>query len=257
MSWGLVAVGVGTIGGAIIGSNASKDAAKTQSDAATDAAKINAQAAQQSIQAQQEAAEQQRSDLQPFTQFGSGFIDPAQQAAQQQQELFGPNAGEAVMNSPMFQALQSQAQTNILQNQAVRGRLGTGETPMFMQDAALRTGFDVLQQERNAAMANTGQLASLVGMGQSAAAGQGAAGINTAANIGNTLTNSAMNQGGLMTDAAAANAAGIVGSANAYQGGINNMLGFGAQSGIFNKGPTVAPPSTTGINYGGGGTLQG
>ena len=250
MTWGMVAIGGGAVLGSVIGSGAAKVAAETQAQAAQAAAELQAQTAQQSIAAQQAAAAQQRADLQPFAQFGAGFINPAQQAAMQQQQLFGPGAGNAVMTNPMFQALLNQSNTNIMQNAAVSGRLGTGGTQQHLQDSALRTGFDILQQERNAAMANTGQLASLVGMGQSAAAGQGAAGINTAANIGNTLTGSAAMQSDYLTSGAAAQAAGQIGAANAWQQGIGNAIGSYAMFGGFGG------ANQAGVQNGLGGTIN-
>ena len=189
---------------------------KTQADAAKEAAAVQAGAANNAAQLAADATAQQRQDLQPFTQFGSSFIDPAQQAVSHQQQLFGANAGNAIMQNPMFQAIQDQNQTNIMQNAAVRGRLDSGGTQTALQDSALRTGFDILNQERSAALANSSFLANLVGQGQSAAAGQGAAGIQGAQMQGNSLT-----------DAGAAKAGGIVGAANAQAGGAQNLLGLG------------------------------
>lgn len=223
-------INVGKIVGGITGqtqADAAKKAAQIQAQAATNAAQLQAQTADKQIAAQQAAAAQQRADLDPFVQQGLSFIPQQNQAVAQSQALFGPNASQEIMNNPMFQALLDQSQTNILQNQAVRGRLGTGETPQFLQDAALRTGFDVLNQERSAQLQNAGFLANLVGQGQSAAAGQGAAAIQTGQGISNTLGQSTAMQNDLLTSGAAANAAGIIGAGNAYGQGAQNLISLG------------------------------
>ena len=129
------------------------------------------------------------------------------------------------MQNPMFQAIQQQNQTDILQNAAVRGRLGTGGTQTHLQDAALRTGFDVLNQERAAQLQNVGVLQNLVNQGQAAATGQ--AGFT---GIGNQIGT------GFTTDAAAANAAGTIGAANAQAAGTGNLINLGTS--IFGI-PTV------------------
>lgn len=184
--------------------------AKIQADAATDAANIQAAAAREAANLQYQAGQQQRADLQPFTQFGSGFIDPTQQAVMQSQQLYSDPM--SIMQNPMFAAIMEQNQRDVMQNAAVRGRLGTGGTQQHLLDTSLRTGFDVLNQERQAQMANATMLANLVGMGQSAAAGQGAG-----------TMQAALGQAGYLTDAAAAQAAGKIGVANAISGGIQGL----------------------------------
>lgn len=188
----------------------------SQADAAQEAGQLQYQATQQGIANQQAAQQQMREDLMPFTQFGTGMIGGAQQAYDQSAGLFGPNAGEQVMNNPMFQAIQGQVQNDILSNQAVRGRLGTGETPMFMQDAALRTGFDILGSERNAALQNRASMMQALGLGQSSVAQVGQSGMASAGNIANLLGQGANAQAG-----------GIMGAANAGAQGTQNLIGLG------------------------------
>lgn len=217
--------------GNITGANqaaAAQEAAAGQEAAALTAAELQAQSTTEQIAAQEAAAAQQRADLAPFTQFGASFIDPTQQAVAQSQQLFSDPS--SILNNPFLQALQAQAQTNILQNQAVRGRLGTGETPQFLQDAAIRTGFDVLNQERQAQIANVNQLRNLVAGGQSAAAGQGQGALATGANIAGTLQQGATGQNQLTTDAAAAQAAGVIGAANASAAGTQNLISLGTSA---------------------------
>ena len=195
---------------------------KTAADAAVSAAQIQSDAATAAAAQTADATALQRQDLQPFTQFGSSFIDPAQQAVAQSQQLFSDPG--SIMNNPFFTALQDQARTNILQNSAVRGRLDTGGTQQHLQDSALRTGFDVLNQERQAQLQNVGVLQGLVNQGQAAATGQ--AGFT---GFGNQV------QTGQLTDAAAATAGGIIGQANAQSAGAQGLLGagIGAATGGF------------------------
>lgn len=221
----------------------------TAADAAEEAGQLQYQATQDAIAQQQAAQEQLQQNLQPYMSFGQGFIPQVQQSFAQGAELYGPGASDAIMNNPMFQAIQNQVQQDILGNQAVRGRVGTGETPMFLQDAALRTGFDILNSERNANTMRTNQLLQALGIGQSSAAGVGNAGLQTAGQVGSLLT-----QGGN------ALASGVVGAANAQQQGTQNLINIGstlasaygagaAGSGMgaapsqfsYTGGPTVAP----------------
>lgn len=201
------------VGGALQGS-AAENAAETQADAAKYAADLSYQAGQQ-----------QRADLQPFTQFGAGFMPQAQQAVAQSQQLYSDPT--SIMQNPMFAAIMEQNQRDVMQNAAVRGRLGTGGTQQHLQDAALRTGFDILNSERQAQMANATMLANMVGMGQSAAAGQGAG-----------TMQAALGQGGYLTDAAAATAAGQIGAANAYSGMTNNLANLGMTAALLGQ-PTT------------------
>lgn len=208
----------------------------TAADAAEEAGQLQYQATQDAIAQQQAAQQQLQQNLQPYMSFGQGFIPQVQQSFAQGAELYGPGASDAIMNNPMFQAIQNQVQQDILGNQAVRGRVGTGETPMFLQESALRTGFDILNSERNANAMRTNQLLQALGIGQSSAAGVGNAGIQTAGQVGSLLA-----QGGN------ALASGVVGAANAQQQGTQNLIGLGTAaltggaSLPFTGGPRVAP----------------
>ena len=184
----------------------------------------------------------QQATLDPFNQFGQGMMGMANDAFAQQQALMGQGGADQVMNSPMFQALLAKSQQDIMSNQAARGRMGTGETPMFMQDAALRTGYDVLQGERQAALANTQSLMNPINLGFGAAGqiGQGQYGLGQ--NQAQTMMNSVIGQTGYNTDAAAATAGGIMGASNAYSEGYDNLgsaFGAGLGTSIGNAGASM------------------
>lgn len=220
----LVVGGLGSVIGGAMQAGAAKSGAQAQADAARYAADLQAQ-----------ATAQQREDLQPYAEFGSGFMGQAQQAVGQTQQLF--NDPMSIMQNPMFAAIMEQNQRDVMQNAAVRGRLGTGGTQQHLLDTSLRTGFDVLNQERQAQMANVSMLGNLVGMGQSAAAGQGAG----------TMQGAAL-QGGLLTDAAAAQAAGSMGAANAWANTAQNLGGLGMTAALLGS-PAI------GAGVGGGGVV--
>ena len=206
---------------------AARESGAVQAAAANQAATDIGLSEQEQLAALQAGQQAQQATMSPWSQFGQGFMPMAQDAYAQQQALMGAGGGEQVMNSPMFQALLAKSQQDIMSNQAARGRMGTGETPMFMQDAALRTGYDVLQGERQAALANTQSLMNPLNLGFGAASqiGQGQFGLGQ--NQANTMMNSIMGQTGYRTDAAAATGAGLVGAANARQSGISNIVGLG------------------------------
>lgn len=206
--------------------DAAQDAAALQAQAAMAQADATREATEMTVEEQRLAREQARSDLQPFVQFGQGFMGTARDAITSSQDLF--NDPMAIMQNPMFAAIMQDNQRQILQNTAARGRVGTGGTAEALQNAALRTGFDILNTERNAMLQNARFMSDVVGMGQSAAAGQGSASMQAGGNIANAITQGNITAGDLTTSAADAEAAGIVGGANAQQQGIMNVLNLGA-----------------------------
>ncbi len=206
--------------------DAAEEAAQVQSDAATAQAQATKEATAMVVAEQQAAREQSRADLQPFVDFGTGFMGQTQDAVSASQSLFTDPS--SIMENPFFTAMQEDVRRQNLQNAAVRGRMDSGGTIAGLESAALRTGFDILNSERTAQLQNATFLSNLVGQGQNAAAGQGASSMNAAAQIGNATMTGNQIAGNLMTDAANAQAAGIVGAANAQQQGIQNMFNLGA-----------------------------
>jgi len=220
---------IGGVVGSLTGENAAdaaRDAANIQAQAALAQAEATKEATAMTVEEQRLAREQSRADLQPFKEFGTGFMGQTQDAVNASQALF--NDPTSIMQNPMFVALQEETRRQNLQNAAVSGRLGTGGTLAGLESAALRTGFDVLNQERNAQLQNASFLSNLVGMGQNAAAGQGAASMQAGGNIGNLTMQGNQIAGNQAIGAANAQAAGVVGAANAQSQGIMNTLNLGA-----------------------------
>lgn len=206
--------------------DAAKEAADIQAQAALAQAEATKEATAMTVEEQRLAREQSRADLQPFVDFGTGFMGQTQSAVDASQELFTDPS--SIMSNPFFNAMQEDVRRQNLQNAAASGRLGTGGTAAGLESAALRTGFDILNSERTAQLQNATFLSNLVGQGQNAAAGQGASSMNAAAQIGNATMTGNQIAGNLATNAAAAQAAGVVGAANAQSQGIMNAINLGA-----------------------------
>lgn len=221
--------GVASLGGAIIGANASKSAAKSQV-AAADAATAE----------QRRQYDQTRQDMLPFYQSGIG-------ANQQLAYLLGINPGnveggasdpysgvnknigdfgslsksfgmEDFQQDPGYSFRLSEGQKALERSAASRGMLNSGAT----MKAALRYGQDMGSQEfqnaynryNNDKTTLYNRLAGISGSGQNTANTLASVGQNTANNIGNNIIG-----------AGNARAAGTMGAANAWTTGLNNIAG--------------------------------
>lgn len=212
-----------TVAANVIGSAISGDASKSAANTESDAAKYSANLQDQELQ-------QMRQTMQPFVQSGSF-------ANQRLMSLLG--VGPHNLTDPSFgsltqpftadtfrqyqdpgyqfqlqqgqQALQNSqaAQNGVLSGAALKDLIGFNQG---MASNAYSNAFDRYMASNDATYQ---RLAGLLGIGENAAAGVGNAGIQTGANIGNTI------MGG-----ASAQAAGTIGQANAVNGGINNALGY-------------------------------
>ena len=178
-------------------------------EAAAEGARLQAEVGREGLQLTREAQERLEETLAPFVGFGEELIPQAMR-------LFGRNAGQAIVDDPVFTALADEAQRRIFANQAARGRLGSGETPIFLQDALLRTGTDLLSRQR-------GDFLSGIGLGQASAAQQAAGGLQTSSRSADILSQIGNVQ-----------AAGGIGAANALGQGSSNIVGLGtALASIF------------------------
>jgi hypothetical protein len=123
-----------------------------------------------------------------------------------------------ITNNPFFDALAKQSTDTLLNNQAARGKVGSGGTAQALQNSLLLLGNDLLNQ-------NIGQRQTIANMGESAAAQTGTATQNTAAGVGNTLE-------GIGN----ARAAGAVGSANAWNTALGGISSLGPSLGAYGGG---------------------
>ncbi len=184
---------VASIGGALIGSNASQSAANTQ-----------AQAADQASQVQQNMFNTTQGNLKPYMGAGTNALSALQQMLGLGGGAGGAGAPDysAFMNSPGYQFQLQQGLGAIQGNAAATGG-ATGNTLRSL----MGYGQGLAGQTFNQYL---GQLQGLAGAGQ-----------NAAANLGGFSGQAAGQIGGALQSAGNATAAGQMGSANALVGGIN------------------------------------
>lgn len=208
-----MAIGTGTaiIGSALLGAAASRSASKTQASATQQAADIS-----------QQQYEQTRQDLEPWRKAGEGALNKLIPLSEYQK--FGM---DQFQQDPGYAFRLSEGQKALDRSAAARGGLISGgalrAATRYGQDMGsqeYQNAFNRYQIERNAQLA---PLQSLAGIGQTTATQLGQTGAANAANVGNYLT------GG-----AAAQAAGQVGMANAFTGGLGTYLNYNQGNALIN-----------------------
>lgn len=197
-----------------------------QADAAKSAANTQADAARYSADLQQHQFDQTRTSLQPFINTGydaqnslrnlMGIGTPSDQNTYGSlMKPFGAAEFQKYQDPGyQFQLQQGQnalqnsqaANSGVLSGGALKDLIGYNQG---MANNAYQNAFGRYMTQNDATY---NRLSSLLGVGENAAAGVGNIGAQTAANIGNTVTSGANAQ-----------AAGQIGAANAYAGGLNNM----------------------------------
>lgn len=184
------AIGIGTVGSAVIGSNAASKSAKA-SQKATD----------QTVAEQRRQFDLTRSDQMPWLEAGKGALG----------QLQALNSGDfsKFYQSPDYQFALDEGFKSLDRSAASRGRLYSGGY-----------GQDLTKYGQGLATQNYGnyygRLASLAGVGQSTATNLGEMGMNMASNIGKAYQTNAANR---------ASAYGA--QASAWQDGINGLAGLG------------------------------
>jgi hypothetical protein len=153
---------------------------------------------------------------------------------------------EQIKNSAQFQELAKQGEQGILQNASATGGLRGGNVQAALSQfrPALLNQLIESQYGKLAGLTSLGSTSAenLLRLGQASAAGTAAAGQQSAQNIGN-----------LMVGQGAAQAAGQIGSANAYAQGLGGLANA-ATSGVQNYQLMQAlnkPSLTSGIGTGG------
>lgn len=203
MSAVAVAVGAGVAGiaGAVITSNAQRDAANTQAGAANNAS-----------QTQWNMYEQQRQDQQPWLQAGSKALGDLQTQMPDLQRQFSM---ADFHEDPGYQFTLNQGLDAMQRSAAAKGMLGSTGTMQGLNNYAQGMASDQYQNAYNRFTQNQNQrynmLSGIAGTGQVANGQIGQAGMNTANNI-------SANQIG----AGNAQSAAQIGSANAWGGALSN-----------------------------------
>jgi len=210
------------LGSAVLGAYGANKASKTQAQAATQAADL-----------QKSQFEQTREDQAPYRAAGYNALAEMQRTAGNVPGAF-KFGNEAMYQDPGYAFRLSEGQKALDRSAAARGGLISGGA----LKAATRYGQDMGSQEYgnaynraltsyNTGVASENQLynrqAALSGIGQTSTNLVGQAGQNYANNAGN-----------LMTSGAAANAAGQVGMANAFTGGLGTYLNYTNNNALLN-----------------------
>lgn len=216
------------IGSSLLGSKSAGDAASTQAAAADRAAELQNQQYQQT-----------RQDQMPWMEAGKAALNQLVPLATNYRS-FGM---KDFVIDPGYNFRLTEGLKQLGHQAGARGGLISGQTLKGMQDYAQNSAsneytnaFNRYQTERAAQLT---PLQSLAGVGQTTAAQLGVSGAANAGAVGNYLT------GG-----AAANAAGMVGGANAITSGLGTYLNY-------NQGNNLVNALRRGGGYGGGQTSAG
>tara|TARA_R110000782_G_scaffold250814_1_gene338203 strand:- start:690 stop:1454 length:765 start_codon:yes stop_codon:yes gene_type:complete len=239
-------VAAAIIGGAVIGGVASSSSAGKAADA-----QIQSTEASIAVQREQFAATQKL--LKPYVDAGSpalkklssysDVVDPALDEQQALSGILGPEAQQSAIDrieqSPLYMEYVAQGENAMLQNASATGGLRGGN----MQAALSQFRPQVLSQMIEDKYSKLGGMVSfggsatnnLASIGQASAAGEAAAGMNLASNVGNSIT---------AAGDARANAALAQGQAWGNVGGsVSYLGGLGAQ-GYGPFGGSTPPPQS-------------
>lgn len=237
-------VAAAVIGSAVVGAVGSSMASDSASEASEQAAGAQSQAAANQVAESRRQFDEIRQLLNPYVQAGAGALT-------QQQNLLGLGGAEAqknaiasISNSPQMMAMQQQGENAILQNASATGGLRGGNTQGALAQFRPQLLNQLISQQYD-------RLGGLVNVGQSSAAGVGAAGQFATGQI-----NNAFQQQG----AAAAGNALAQGRADASMySGMANAAGQAFGSGAFNNlfGSPTSTASVNAANYQGMGNSFG
>lgn len=228
---GVVAAGAITSG--VIASNAISEGRREQ------------QAFQeQQLAAQTTAGQQARQDQMPFAQAGIGgmqglgqFQEAGTDALSQQRALAGLDGPEAqqaaiqmLQNGPQFQSMMDAGNNNILQNASATGGLRGGNTQAALGMLAPSILDQLISQQfsRLGGLAGAGQGAAsnIAGLGQAAAAGQAAQGIQTGQLRGSVFGDMGASAAGAALAQGQAASGAVQGVAGAVSGGLGTSVGI-------------------------------
>ncbi len=204
------ALGTASVGATLYGASQTAGAAR-------DAANIQAASAQKGIDAQTAANSDLKALLAPYTSAGYGSL-------QHQQDLLGLNGNDAqlgainsIKQSSQFDQLNRTGQDAILQNASATGGLRGGNTQAALAQFSPALLNSLISDQYT-------KLGGITSIGQNAAAGTGNAGMQSANSVS-----------ALLAQQGRANAGGILGQAQAFNGAINtgaNLIGrYGGSSG--------------------------
>ena len=254
----LAAVGAGaSLLGGILGSHAASKAAQAQQQAAQ-AATANTKANQNASNTyQQNVAGQQTNLLSPYANAGSSAIGNLSQMLQPGGQLtqgygsFTAPTGVTEQNDPGYQFRLQQGMSALQNSAAARGGLLSTGTAKNINDYAQNSASNEYGNVYNRALQTYGtnfntfnsnqsnlynRLAGVSGLGAQAGSSLGGLLQSGANNIANTNNVASGQVAGSLQNAGAAQASGIIGANNAWQGALggiaNNLGGFMAGGGF-------------------------
>lgn len=199
------AVAAAVIGSAVIGGVVASKGAKR-------AGQAQVQAADAAAAEQRAAREEMQKLLSPYVSAGT----PALQSQMAALGLSGPEAQQAYVTqqeqSPFFQALARQGEEAILQQASATGGLRGGNVQGALAQFRPALLNQFLEQQY-------GRLSGLSQLGQASAAGVGAAGMQSATQIGQAYTQAGQAQAGA-----------ALGQANAFNQALGTITGFGTSA---------------------------
>ena len=237
MTWVAAAVG----GSALVGAYSADRASKTQSEAAERAAELQAGAARYAADLQQQQYRENVQRQQPFYEAGVNALPELVQASR-----YTPFGQEQFQADPGYAFRLSEGQKALDRSAAARGGLISGgalkAATRFGQEMGSQeytNAFTRYQQERAARL---NPLQSLTGMGQTTAAGLGAAGQTMASNVGNYGMAGANATAEGYLGAANARASGYMGTSNALTSGLGTYLNYNSPVNQMLRNPVQAVP---------------
>lgn len=234
------------------------------SDAATQAARLQSRAAQTAAELQGREFLINQSNLAPFREIGtragtslenlvnSGGNPLGSPLTAPISTSFAPTT-EQLEQTPGYQFVLGQGRKAVSNQMAASGLARSGPAGLAQTNYAEGLAGTTFQQQfqnwltqQNLTLSQRQQIYNMLGglttMGAGAAAGQGQLGIQSAAQIGNSLTG-----------AAAAGAGGIVGSANALNAGLSGVSGAGSNTALLlalNNSGMFGTPAAAGSSSG-------
>lgn len=227
-----------TIIGGMMASNAAENAANTQANAATAAAQAQLQATRESNAMQQGFFDINQANQQPYMQAGQGAISQLGNlmgtSGNVGAEGYGSlqhqfNASDLNANmAPNYQFMLNQGLQGLQASAAARGGLLTGQGAKDIANYttnAAQSGYQQAYQNYVTNQTNQyNRLSEIAGLGQNAAAGVGNAGVQTGAGIAGTTMAGTSAANNYLTSGAAAQAAGQIGSSNAWTGALSSGI---------------------------------
>jgi hypothetical protein len=236
LTGGLIS-GVGSLFGGLFGANAAKKAANAEVTSDQNAQNLIAQNQNKALGIESGMFNTEQQNEQPFLSAGQGAITSLSQLLQNGSLTPGtfkpPTAADAAAN-PGYQFALQQGEQAMQNSAAARGGLLTGGTAEALNNYAQGAATQNYQQVYNNAVQNYelglqgqnqqyNQLAGVAGLGLNSAGQIGSVGTSLSGQQANTLGQGGAEQAQLIQNAGQAQAAGIVGNANALTSMFNNL----------------------------------